>query len=392
MGFGRIWDPRPPAGPGLLRLASRAPYLGAAAAAVGGLLVVCGFLSATLIPHDIYSDPLGGYDPPFDVIAGLLLLALSFRIRDRSPVAWVFSLLAPTMTIGIAILSPNVFSIVSAAAATLVVATIVPYRSGFFRGGGTGPEATQLLVIVTALLTLLFGMVGARWLGDQFSPAPGIQGWGDALYFTVTTISTNGSNYTPLTDTARYYVVILVLLGVGTFLSAVVVLFLPFLERRLAGIAQRLERAQMEELRDHVIICGASPEARATADTLREAGVRSVIVSSDQSALDVLKAEGWRTYHGDPATDDSLRYVGIDRARAMVVAQDTDAENLLTVMTARGLNPTLRIVAVGATDSSLAKLRRAGASEALSLVKVAAKLVSQAALQPPPSAPGPGSP
>ncbi len=131
---------RPPPSAPPFRIVSRAPYLGAAAAGVGGLLVVLGFLSATIIPRDLYTDPLGGYDPPFDVIAGLLLLALSLRIRDRSPVAWVFSLLAPTMTIAIAILSPNVFSIASAVAATLLVTAIVPYRSGFFRGGGTVPK------------------------------------------------------------------------------------------------------------------------------------------------------------------------------------------------------------------------------------------------------------
>jgi len=362
------------------RLRSRAPYLGAAAALVGLLLVILGFLSATFVPTDIYRDPLGGYDPPFDVIAGLLLVALSIRIRDRSPVAWIFSLIAPTLAVFVAVVSPNAFSITAAVASSLVVAAIFPYRSGFFRGSGAGPEATSLLVVVTALLSLLFGMVGARWLGSQFAPAPGIQGWGDALYFTITTISTNGSNYTPLTDTARWYVVILILLGVGTFLSAVVVLFLPFLQRRLEGITERLERAQMDELRDHVVICGVSAEARATAEALREEGVRTVILATDAHGLDLLKAEGLRTHHGDPSTEEDLKAVGVDRARALIVAQTSDAESLLTVITARALLPGLRIVAVAAADSSLPKLRRAGASEAISVVNVAAKLVSEAAL------------
>ncbi len=376
---GRRRPSEPPPAPSF-RLRSRAPYLGAAAASVGLLLVVLGFLSATFVPTDLYADPLGGYDPPFDVVAGLLLMALSLRIRDRSPVAWIFSLLAPTLTVFIAVVSPNPYSIAAGVASSLVVAAIYPYRSGFFRGSGTGPEATSLLVVVAALVSLLFGMVGARWLANQFAPPPGIQGWGDALYFTITTISTNGSNYTPTTDTARWYVVTLILLGVGTFLSAVVVLFLPFLERRLEGITQRLERAQMDELRDHVIICGLAPEARATAEALRSQGVRSVILATDQHGLDVLKGEGFRTHHGDPSTDDDLRAVGIDRARAVVVAQPSDAESILTVITARGLHPQLRIVAIATSESSLPKLRRAGASEAISVVRVAAELVSRAAL------------
>jgi voltage-gated potassium channel len=228
-------------------------------------------------------------------------------------------------------------------------------------------------------MSLLIGMVGGRNLGSQFSPP--IRGWTEALYFTVTTVSTNGSEYAPMSDPARQFVIVLVLLGVGTFLSAVVVLFLPFLERRLERIAQRLERAQMEELADHIIICGSSAAARATASSLRDDGVRSVLLSPDSEAVNLLRAEGHSAHLGEPSSEDDLRAVGIDRARALVAADDSDAENLLTVITARGIQGGLRIVAVATSPNSLAKLRKAGANEAISAVAVAAKLVSAAVLE-----------
>ena len=360
-------------------LASRASTLGALAAGIGALLLILGFLSSARPPPDLYSDAFSGYDPPFDVVAGLLLLALSVRIQTRSPMAWLFSLLAPALTVSIAVLSPNVFSIAAAVAASVLVAALYPYRSGFFRGSATGPEATQLLVVVAALITVLFGMVGSRWFGNQFSPP--IHGWEESLYFTVATVSTNGTSYIPSTPDAQWFVSLLIVFGVGTFLSAVVVLFLPFLERRLERIAQRLERAQMEDLSDHVIICGVSPEGRATADALRGQSVRAVLVSSDQAAVERLRTDGYRAHLGDPSSEDELRAVGIDRARALIAAGDSDAENLLTVITARGMRPQLRIVAVGTAPSSLAKLRKAGADEAISVVNVAAQLVSHAALE-----------
>ncbi len=358
----------------------RSPGLGALAAGIGLLLLVLGVASATFLPLNIYRDSFAGYDPPFDAVAGLLLIALSFRIRDRSPVAWIFSILAPVLTDGIALLSPNPYSIVAAIAATALVAVLYPYRSGFFRGSATGPEATQLLVVVAALITMLFGMVGSRELGAEF--APPIRGWIESLYYTVATVSTNGANYTPLTNDARWFSILLILFGVGTFLSAVVVLFLPFLERRLERIASRLERAQMEELSDHVIICGTSAEGRATADALRAQGVRAVLISLDGPVVERLKAEGYRTHVGDPSSEEELAAVGIARARALIASGDSDAENLLTVITARSLQPKIRIVAVGTASSSLAKLRKAGADEAISLVTVAAQLVSAAALEP----------
>jgi voltage-gated potassium channel len=372
-------DARPPSARPLLTL--RAPALAVLAALIGGLLFVLGVLSAAHPASDLYVDWFTGYDPPFDAVAGLLLIALSVRIRDRSPVAWIFSLLAPVLTVSVAILSPNVFSVTAAIAASVLVAVLYPYRGGFFRGSATGPEATQLLVVVAALITVLFGMVGSRWLGSEFSPAPGIQGWVESLYFTIATVSTNGTNYTPTTDTARWFSTLLILFGVGTFLSAVLVLFLPFLQRRLERIGNLLERAQMEDLGDHVIICGSSPEGRATADALRAQGVRAVLVALDEPAIERLRSEGYRARLGDPSSEEELRTVGIDRARALVAAGDSDAENLLTVITARGLQPKLRIVAVGSVPSSLAKLRKAGADEAISLVTVAAQLVSAAALE-----------
>lgn len=361
------------------RLASRAPALAYLALGIGGVLLLLAFLSARTLPPEAYRDSFSGYDPPFDAVAGLLLIALSYRIRDRSPVAWIFSLLAPVLAVSVAVVSPNLYSVTAAIAATIVVGLIYPYRSGFYRGSATGPEATQLLVVVAALISALFGVVGSRWLGSQFNPP--IQGWVESLYFTIATISTNGTIYQPGTDTARWFTIFLILFGVGTFLSAVVVLFLPFLERRLERIAKRLERAQMEELDGHVVICGTSAEARATADSLRGQGIRAVLISLDAAAVERLRAEGYRTHLGDPSSEPELTTVGVGRARALVAAGESDAENLLTVITARGMQPKLRIVAVGTHPNSLAKLRRAGADEAISLVTVAAQLVSAAALE-----------
>ncbi len=354
--------------------------LGSVTALSGAVVLLLAFLSGRYAEAEVYRDSLTGYDPPFDAVAGLLLIALSFRIRDRSAVAWLFSLFAPALAIGIAVLSPNLFSLSAAGLTTLVVALIYPYRAGFYRGSSSGPEATQLLMLVAALLTLLFGMVGSRFLGNDFTPPIG--GWTDSLYFTLATISTNGSNYIPSTDAARFFVILLILFGVGTFLTAVVVLFVPFLERRLRSVTERLERAQMEELEDHVIICGTSEEARACANVLREQGVRSVLLSTDSHRVEVLRAEGYRTHLGDPSSEEVLRLVGLERARALIAAEETDAENLLTVITARGMRPSLRVVALAKQDPALAKLQKAGANEAISLVSVAAKLISAAALEP----------
>ena len=137
----------------------------------------------------------------------------------------------------------------------------------------------------------------------------------------------------------------------------------------------------MEDISDHVIICGASTTARATAETFREEGVRSVILASDPADVEQFRTEGYVSQRGDSSSEDDLRAVGIGRARALVAADDSDAENLLTVITARGIDSQLRIVAVASAPNSLSKLRKAGANEAINAFAVAAKLVSTAALE-----------
>ncbi len=359
--------------------AARIAALGIGATAIGVLLIVLGSAAAVFPPPELYRDGFSGYDPPFAIVAGILLIVLAPQVRDRVASAWLFSLLAPILTCSAAVLSPNVASLASAVASSAYVAAVYPYRSGFYRDATSGPGATAMAVLVAGLLSLLFGTVGARWLNGQFTPP--IRGWAEALYFTVTTISTNGSTIEPTTNVARLFVVALILLGVGTFLSAIVVIFLPFLERRLSGLTAALGRSQMQELERHVIVCGASAEAVATAKALRAAGARTVIVSPDSQALELLRSEGFRTSLGDPSVEADLTAVGIERAHAIVVAQASDAENLLTVITARALGPGVRIVAIASSDSSLPKLRKAGANEAVSVVSVAAQLLSSAALE-----------
>ncbi len=355
--------------------------LSIATALVGSFLFVVGIVSAYVPSPEIYPGILPGYEPPFEAVAGVLLLALSFGLRQSSRIAWLFSTIAPAITIGIAVLSPDVFSFASAALSILLFGFLYPSRIRFYRGTIFGAVTAQYAVLIGALTSLLYGIVGARLLGGDFDPSPGIRTWSQSLYFTVATISTNGSNYTPLTDEARLFTVILILFGVSAFLSAVVAFFVPFLEQRLERVANRLERSQMEQLNDHVVVCGTSPEVRAIVEAFRERHVPSVILGTDAGAINQFDVEGFRTHLGESSSEEALGDVGIRRARALVAADPSDAENLLTVITVRSLLPTIPIVAIASASASIPKLRKAGATEVISIISVAARLVIDAALR-----------
>ncbi len=374
------------------RRGPRATTMATLTAIGGSVLLLAGMGAAYFSPHPLYATALAGYDPPFDAVAGILLLALSVRIRERSRVAWLFSIVAPGLTIGIAVASPNLFSLAAAVLSAVLVATLYASRLRFYRPAGSATEATQYAVLVSALLSVLYGLVGARYLGNQFAPAPGIRGWSQAFYFTITTISTNGSNWTPMTDTARWFVTVLILVGVGTFLSAVLAFFLPFVEQRLDRVVRRLEVAQMEQISEHVILCGSGPDVEPMAENLRAQQVPVLILTADADRVRQFEAAGFRSVVGESSSDETLRGIGIERARALIVAESSDAESVLTVLTARALVPRLRIVALTSSLRTVPKLEKAGANEVINVVRVAARLVTDAALTPEGARPGPAPP
>lgn len=200
-------------------------------------------------------------------------------------------------------------------------------------------------------LVLAGGWVGYLLLG--FPPL-------DALYQTVTTVTTVGfREVRPLTATGKTFTIGLILIGVGTALYTLGVLFEAMVEghvtRHLEG--RRMTR-HIEKLNGHVIICGWGRVGRACADRLNTDGAAVVIVDHDTERL---ASAPYPTVLGDISDDAVLREAGVGRARALVAALDTDADNVYVTLSARALRPDLVIVARARSEESVPKLRRAGA-------------------------------
>jgi voltage-gated potassium channel len=354
--------------------------LAIATAAIGVYLLAAGFASAYLAAQEFYSSAFAGVDPPFLVIAGLALLGVTNGIRRRSRVAWLFAIVAPAITIAIAAFTPNLFSVSAALVSSVLVVLLYLSRARFYREEHSATETAQYAVLVSALLSLLFGVAGARLLGGHFVPS--IQSWSEAVYFTIATISTNGSQYVPLDPEARTFTVLLIVFGVSSFLSAIVVFFVPFLQNRIERVASRLEQSEVGQLAHHVLVCGTSGSIPALAEVFRSSGVPVVFLAPETDQLRQLSRDGFRTHTGDPSSEQDLKDVGVERASALVAASETDAENLIVVLTARSLLPNLRIIALAMTQQSVAKLRRAGANEVVSIMTVAAQLVAEVATRP----------
>ncbi len=234
---------------------------------------------------------------------------------------------------------------------------------------------SQLRRIVVALLAVLavlvLGSVGYIVLG--FGPL-------DAVYQTVTTITTVGFSVHPLHAAGKIFTIVLILAGVGTALYA----FSVVLESLVEGhLRQHFERRRMERdiarMAGHTIVCGWGRVGRAVAGYLAGMGSEIVVVDLD---ADRVADVPYPAVVGDVTDDGVLHRAGIMRARSLVAAINTDAENVFVTLSARALRPDLVIVARARTEASEPKLLRAGATRVVNPQRIGGQRIAAAASQP----------
>ena len=207
--------------------------------------------------------------------------------------------------------------------------------------------------------------------------------WLDALYQTVTTVSTVGFREVhPLSAGGQAFTIVLILVGVGTALYT----FTQVLEVVVEGHVQEvLGRRRMEReiarMAGHVIVCGFGRVGRNLAQYLTGAGEDVVVIETDPERAAAAEGAG-NVVRGDATVDEVLKAAGIERARVLVTALTTDAANLFVTLTARSLSAELFIVARARIESSEAKLTQAGADRVVNPQGIGGARMAAFVLQP----------
>jgi voltage-gated potassium channel len=213
-----------------------------------------------------------------------------------------------------------------------------------------------------------------------------IEGWNwfDALYMTVTTVTTVGFSEThPLHTPGKAFTIFLMLGGVFTLFYAAgeVIRFVVSGEVRTALGKQRMEQS-LAGLTNHVIVCGYGRMGKLVCKEFRANGVPFVVVEEQEEQIGEFRAGPGLLIEGDATSDEVLRRAGVDRARALVTVLGSDADNLFITMSARLLNDKLYIVARAEDERSEAKLQRAGANRVVAPYAIGGSRVANAVLRP----------
>jgi len=213
-----------------------------------------------------------------------------------------------------------------------------------------------------------------------------IEGWNawDAFYMTVTTVATVGFREVhPLSFGGQVFTIVLIFCGVGTAFYTATLLATIIVEGRLhQRFVKRRAARMLEQIANHFILCGYGRIGSIIANELHQQGVPLAVVERDPERVHQAIERGWLALEADASREDVLARAGIHRARGLIAAVGTDAENVFTVLTARVMRPDLFIIARVESDDAEPKLRRAGADRVISPYQIGATHMVQTALRP----------
>ena len=213
-----------------------------------------------------------------------------------------------------------------------------------------------------------------------------VEGWSpwDAFYMTIISVTTVGYREVHATSFAgQVWTVFVLLAGVSTLFYTASVVMAEIVEGGLRkGLESRRFNRMLEQLKDHFIICGYGRIGGVIADEFQRQGIPYVVVDRDPDRVHAVIARGGMAVEADASREDVLRRIGIDRARGLIAAVGTDAENVYTVLTARVLRPDLFIIARIESEDAEPKLKRAGADRVLSPYQLGGVQMAATALRP----------
>ena len=221
-------------------------------------------------------------------------------------------------------------------------------------------------------------LIGSGWYTfvEGFGPLNGV-------FQAVTTLSTVGfEEVEPLDTSGKVFTIVFIIGGIGlTFYTATTMIE----QVVVVGLAERLRhdpRRGVRRMRDHVIVCGFGRVGEAITRELRVRDTDVVVVEQTSARLDSARELGCAAIEGDATTDGALLAAGIERARVLVAASDSDVGNTYIVLSARSLNPAVMIIARAGTEAAEARMRTAGANRVISPYRLAGRRMALTAVQP----------
>ena len=238
------------------------------------------------------------------------------------------------------------------------------------------PSPRLRLALALFLIAMATGITGYMTLSGMT--------FVDALYQTVTTLSTVGfRELKPFGAGEKIFTVFLILFGVGSVLYTLTLIVQEALEGDVRGrFYRRRMEMEIDDLKNHYIVCGFGRVGQEVARELSERGVDFVVIDQNPEAAERARAFGHHVIEGDASEERTLNRAGLPRARCLLAASDSDSGNTYITLTAKSISPRCYVVARAGYPHNEEKLKLAGADRVISLYSMGGRRMVLSALQP----------
>ncbi len=201
---------------------------------------------------------------------------------------------------------------------------------------------------------------------------------------TVITLATVGySEVHTLSDAGKTFTIALIVFGVGTLAYTIGSLIQFMVEGQFYQLLGRKKvQKKIGRLQGHYIICGYGRIGRRISHEFAAKPIPFVVVENNPTHCQQLEQDGYLYIEGDATRDEILEQAGIQKAKGLVTSVTSDSANVFIILTARGINPKLYIMARASEEGAEIKLKRAGANKVVSPYTIGAARMAQAILRP----------
>ena len=236
-------------------------------------------------------------------------------------------------------------------------------------------QSSTLRWLLLLIGLLLIGATGLHFILDL--------PWVDALFYTVTTLTTVGFEAPPnLTPEGKLFLSFLIIAGIG--LVGFIIGKLSeqmFMDRLLIAMGKRRQR-KVKEMQDHWIICGLGRMGQLVARLLERDASPFVAIEKNESKVAGMGHPSWLVLPGDATQEETLVEAGLESAQGIISTLPNDADNVYITLAAKAVRPELRVIVRINDGKSASTLYRAGADKVINPIQAGAVALSRAAIRP----------
>lgn len=233
-----------------------------------------------------------------------------------------------------------------------------------------------LYAIILLILLLFFGTIGFLLI-EGFSLL-------DSIYMTVITISTVGfGEVYKLSVSGKIFTIILILSSFIALAYVVSTLTTQFFEGQIHFILRGYQnKSRFKKMKNHIIICGYGRNGQQVASDLQMANQKYIVIDSNNNIFPQNQNKNLLFIEGDATNDEILKQAKVEKASALITTLPNDADNLFVALSARSLNPNIKIISRASNISSEQKLKTAGVNNIVMPEKVAGSHMATLVIKP----------